>query len=66
MKRKVKFPFRVKYNGAYYAPGDTVKVDDVDEAISNGAEIISAEEKKKDVKEGQEAERVVRPHKKEQ
>lgn len=66
MKGKVKFPFRVKYNGVYYASGDTVKVDDVDEAISNGAEMISTDGKKEDVKEGQEAERVVRPHKKEQ
>lgn len=46
MKGKVKFPFRVKCNGEYYAPGDTVKVDDVDEAVSRGAEIISTDKEK--------------------
>lgn len=46
MKGKVKFPFRVKCNGEYYAPGDTVKVDDVDDAVSRGAEIISTDKEK--------------------
>lgn len=50
MKGKVKFPFRVKCNGEYYAPGDPVKVDDVDEAVFRGAEVISTEEKKPESK----------------
>lgn len=66
MKGKVKFPFRVKYGGQYYAPGATVKVDDVDEAVSRGAEIISAEKEKHAVLDEHEKEKPEKSQKKEQ
>lgn len=37
---RVKFPFRVKANGEYYAPGEAVEVEDVAAAVAHGAEVI--------------------------
>lgn len=63
MKGRVTFPFRVKYNGKYYAPGDVVKVDDIDDAISNGAEVFGSDEKDSESK--KDAEKHVKRQKKE-
>lgn len=37
---KVTFPFRVKNGGRYYASGEIVEVDDVEDAIKDGATLI--------------------------
>lgn len=37
---RVKYPFRVKYNGEYYAPGEPIAVDDVAAAVELGAKVI--------------------------
>lgn len=37
---RVRFPFHVKANGEYYAPGETVEVEGVEEAVAQGAEVI--------------------------
>lgn len=38
---KIKFPFRVKVNGAYYEPGVIIQVEDADKFIRDGAEVVS-------------------------
>lgn len=47
----VKYPFRVKCNGTYYAPGEVIEVDNVAEAVEQGAEAVEKppawQEKKK-------------------
>lgn len=50
MQGWVKYPFRVKSGGKYYAPGEAVQVDDVAEAVEQGAEAMeqpSAEQKRR-------------------
>lgn len=42
---KVTFPFRVKSGGKYYAPGELVEVENVDDAIMDGATPIPEEQK---------------------
>lgn len=37
---RVKFPFHVKADGEYYPPGAAVEVEDVAEAVAQGAEPI--------------------------
>lgn len=37
---RVAYPFRVKYNGQYYAPSEPIAVDDVAAAVELGAEVI--------------------------
>ena len=36
----VRYPFRVKYNGTYYAPGEIIEVSNVAEAVEQGAETV--------------------------
>lgn len=47
----VKYPFRVKSNGVYYAPGEIIETDNVAEAVEQGAEAVdkpqTGREKKK-------------------
>lgn len=38
---KIRFPFRVKVNGAYYAPGEVIQVENADEFVRQGAEVVS-------------------------
>lgn len=50
MQGWVKYPFRVKSGGKYYAPGEAVQVADVAEAIEQGAEVVeqpSTEQKRR-------------------
>lgn len=50
MQGWAKYPFRVKSNGKYYAPGEAIQVDDVQEAVEQGAEAVEqppAEQKKR-------------------
>lgn len=41
---RVRFPFHVKANGKYYAPGEAVEVADVAAAVSQGAELAEGTE----------------------
>lgn len=47
----VKYPFRVKCNGVYYAPGEIIEVANVEKAVEQGAEAVekppTGQEKKK-------------------
>lgn len=37
---KIKFPYRVKLNGAYYEPGTAITVANADEYVKNGAAVV--------------------------
>lgn len=41
----IKFPFRVKLNGAYYNAGELIKVEDAAEYVKQGATVVATEPK---------------------
>jgi len=43
---KIRFPWHVKVEGNYYAPGEIIEVSDASQYLSEGAEILPEDEPK--------------------